>query len=59
MQKPLSCKKKYPLEELLGLNTWGDWNNHESCRDKQQLYRNNDESVQVLISGQPSKSTIK
>ena len=55
---PLGCKKEYSLEELLGLNTWGDWNNHESCRDKAQLCRNNDESVQVLISGQPSKSTI-
>lgn len=57
-EKKLGCNKKHKLEELLGLTTWGHWNNHESCRQLAQLCKNNDESVQVLISTQPSKSTV-
>lgn len=56
--KPVGRKRLYQLEELLGLNLWGDINNKESCRDKEKLCENNDESVNVLISGSPKKSKI-
>lgn len=57
-ENPKGRKRKYPLEELLGLNIWGDINNKESCRQKAQLCKNNDESVKVLIESQPEKSKI-
>ena len=50
--------RTYSLKELLALNTWGDWNNNMSCREKAEMCKNDDGSVQFLIEGQPSKSKI-
>ena len=50
--------RTYSLKELLALNTWGDWNNKMSCREKAEMCKNDDGSVQFLIEGQPSKSKI-
>ena len=51
-------RRVYPLEELLGLHFWGDLFGNESCRKKENLFNDNNEALQILISGNPKKSKI-
>ena len=51
-------KHVYSLEELLGLHFWGDIYGRESCRQKESLFEDNNEALQILISGEPKKSKI-
>ena len=48
-------KRVYSLEELLGLHFWGDIYGRESCRQKESLFEDNNEALQILISGEPKK----
>ena len=37
---------------------WGDIYGRESCRQKESLFEDNNEALQILISGEPKKSKI-
>ena len=57
-QNVIGRRRKYPLEELLGLHFWGEVYDQCSCRQKADLCKKNFEELKVLISGQPEKSKI-
>ena len=56
--KDVGRKRVYPLEEMLGLHFWGELCGYESCRQKEKLFDENNEALQILISGEPKKSKI-